>query len=88
MLTDKIVNFRYDRAKAQMITILVGHKLIQQNGVVRPTRISDILRKFLDTWLKEEEKFQEYYNQLVHNFKNQKIDTTKLTELLKQKKEV
>lgn len=69
---EKIINFRYDRAKAQIVRLIAGKNLIEREGELRPATVSDVLRGLLDTWL-DEHAF-EYYPQLIEEFKQQGID--------------
>jgi len=72
MLEDKkIINFRYNRYKAQIVRLIAGKNLIHRDGELRPATVSDVLTGILDTWLyKHAEK---YFPILIEDFRYQGV---------------
>lgn len=69
---EKIIAFRFNRAKAQIANLIAGKNQIIVNGELKPARISDVLRGILNVWI-DEHAF-EYFPQLLKDFKKQGIE--------------
>ena len=70
-MPEKIIAFRFDRAKAQIATLIAGKQQIIVDGELRPARLSDVLRGILNVWI--DEHAQKYYPQLIEDFRKQGI---------------
>lgn len=68
---EKIVAFRYDRYKAQLVRLIASKNLIEVDGELRPARVSDVLRGILDAWLYDHA--EEYFPQLIKDFSLQGV---------------